>query len=117
MKCLFLCPNLRALFWAWRLSGKGPTAGEEGIWRGAITPRRAWPVFPLGEYFSASVRGFRTSDPRLPRAEWAGIGPRTQSRVSPPPPPRSPRARSLCFSAQEAWRWGVRALGGLELGG
>lgn len=111
MKCLFLCPNLRAPVWARserlprapRLSREGPTArgGREMGWGGGeIPPSRAWPVFPLGEYFSASVRGFRTSDPRLPRPEWAGICPLTLPRVS---------QRSSCASAQGAWRWGVIA--------
>lgn len=79
MKCLFLCPNLRAL--------SGPTVNDrlelrslaekdsrlggrymEGrdTRRGEIPGaplRGAWRVFPVGEYFPAAVSGFRTSDP------------------------------------------------------
>lgn len=75
MKCLFLCPNLRVL--------SGPevndcqsfsaepkmTYRDFDIWMGEITPSGASRVFPLGEYFPASVSGFKTSDPRLPWAE------------------------------------------------
>lgn len=75
IKCLFLCPNLRVL--------SGPAAndcqsfsaepkmtyGDFDIWMGEITSSGASRVFPLGEYFPASVSGFKTSDPRLPWAE------------------------------------------------
>lgn len=72
-----------------------------------MTPSRVWPVFPVSECFPASFSGVRTSDPRLPTAEWAGICPLAQSRAS---MPLRSFPHSFRFPTLEARRCGSQGL-------